>query len=88
MIVDRDGRIFSWGWNHSGKDGMGMHAEEHAISRANRKRLINSTIYTAGERRRSGNIVSSFPCESCLATIVKVGIGRIVYRDKNGEWKG
>ena len=24
VIVDEKDRIFSWGWNHSGRDGLGM----------------------------------------------------------------
>ena len=85
VIADGWG-IFSWGWNSSGPSGMGMHAEEHAISRANRRRLKGATITVVG-MNANGNWVLSMPCrERCLPLLMKVGIGHIVWMDKQGGW--
>ena len=85
VLSDASG-IYSWGWNFQGLDGLGCHAEIHAIMRANRKRLNGSTITIAGRRRKSGNAVCSLPCMECMSAIVRNHIHRIEYRDKNGDW--
>src|SRR5689334_8953855 len=69
-IADKHG-IFSWGWNSSGPDGYGQCAEQHAIARANRRRLTGATIYVAGVRRRNGRFVTSKPCGTCQRLIDK-----------------
>lgn len=86
VLSDIDGRIFAWGWNNSGISGMGQHAEQHAIMRANRARLKESTLTTAAKRRKSGNTVISLPCFDCMQILVKAKIGNIEYRNKQGEW--
>lgn len=91
VLADKYG-IFSWGWNYTriwdtaSQHENGMHAEVHAIERANPKRLKGATIYVAGRRTSSGNIVESKPCENCMAWIQAVRIDRIVYLDKT-EWR-
>lgn len=85
VIYDKRG-IFSWGWNSSGFDGMGLCAERHAISRANPNRLNNSIICIAGFRRRNLGMVRGLPCELCESVISKVRIKTVIYLDK-GEWK-
>ena len=87
VLSDSHG-IFAWGWNYSlcdGKDGTGMHAEVHAILRANRKRLRGARITVFGKRRK--NFVCSKPCEQCSVFIEKYKIGIVEYISKNGEWK-
>jgi hypothetical protein len=84
VLEDRWG-IFSWGWNHSGSDGYGQHAEAHSLSRANRDRLEGSTMWVAARRRKSGNPVCACPCEGCRAILGKVR--DVWYRDKSGQWK-
>ena len=80
LIYDSHG-IISWGWNHQGDSGYGTHAEQHAISRANRSRLKNATIIVAGIRKR--NFVYALPCkEKCFPLIQKVGISRIEFFSK------
>lgn len=90
VLHDRHG-IFSWGWNHcvvDGAKGSGMHAEAHAIRRANPKRLRGATLTVAGRRRKSGNWVYARPCtESCLEFAKRVGIQRIQYTTKSGGWE-
>ena len=83
VLHDRKG-IFSYGWNSSGYDGMGQHAEEHAIGRANKNRLKGATVTIAGRGRKP---VCSFPCaDRCLSLILKKGIKRIVWQDADGDW--
>ena len=84
-IEDSNG-IYSWGWNSEGFDGMGLHAEAHAIMRANKKRLSGSTIYVASTRRRNGKIVTSKPCAACQKLIDKWGL-TAVWRETNGKWE-
>jgi pyrimidine deaminase RibD-like protein len=86
VIADSRG-IFSWGWNFPGFTGFGMHAEAHAIMRANRGRLKGSTVYVAGERHRNGKYVLAKPCEDCQRRIHKAGIRAAYYRDADGVWR-
>ena len=84
-IVDRQGRIISWGWNSVGPTGLGLHSECHAIQRANRTRLAGGTIYVASTRARNRKIVLSKPCPECEKVIVKNKLTAI-WRDNVGEW--
>lgn len=87
VIHDRRG-VVSWGWNSAGRDGMGMHAEEHAVSRANRKRLRGATITVAGMGWERRKLLCSLPCLGrCLPLIRKVGIKRVEYMTRCGEWE-
>jgi len=64
-----------------------VHAEVHAIARANRKRLMGSTITVAGIRATTGTLVFARPCAKlCLPRIRVVGISHMVYRNKSGHW--
>ncbi len=82
-IEDKNG-IFSWGWNSEGS-GFGLHAEVHAIRRANRTRLRGATIYVASMRRRNSKTVTSKPCPECQKLIDKWGLN-VVWRNSDGEW--
>lgn len=84
VIADKHG-IFSWGVNHIGFDGYGMHAEAEAIRRANRSRLAGAILRVAGRRMKSQNPVNSRPCEACQRLLKRVG--GVMYRDKDGVWK-
>ena len=84
-IADHKGRVISWGWNSVGPSGFGLHAEEHALSRANRKRLNSATLYVAAVRKKSRNVLTSKPCADCQKLVKKVR--RVIYRDVDGEWK-
>ena len=85
VLADSYG-ISSWGWNNSGADGLGEHAEAHCMRRANRRRSAVSTIYVAAKRRRNGKAVTAKPCPEC-ARILK-NVGKISYRDSKGVWHG
>lgn len=82
VIYDRHG-IFSWGWNHMGPDGLGQHAEVHALRRANRTRLKSATIVVVGRRR--GKVVFSFPCATCLSYVKRHGLRHVITEYKSGE---
>jgi len=84
-IDDGEG-IFSWGWNGPGPTGYGIHAEAHAIQRANKKRLLGATIYVASARRRNGKIIKSRPCAECQKLIDKWEL-HVEWRDADGLYK-
>lgn len=90
VLHDRHG-IFSWGWNHSIEEGVkggGMHAEAHAIRRANPKRLSGATLTVAGRRRKSGNWVYAKPCkDGCFKLAEYYNIQRVQYTTKDGGWE-
>jgi tRNA(Arg) A34 adenosine deaminase TadA len=83
VLADRHG-IFGWGWNHTGFDGFGEHAEAAAIRRSNKRRLAEAALYVCAVRRKSGNVITAKPCEMCQKIIRQVG--RVVYRDYDGRW--
>jgi len=79
--------IFAWGWNSTGPDGMGLHAEKHVLSRANRKRIEGSKLTVFGRRKKSGGVVFARPCEKfCLPLVIKYGIAVVEFSTKSG-WK-
>lgn len=84
VIFDSHG-IFSWGWNHAGFNGNGMHAEHHAIWRGNRKRMKGATIVVA-RFKPTGVLGISKPCDLCIPKIMKAGIVKIVYLNRDGDW--
>jgi pyrimidine deaminase RibD-like protein len=76
VLTDRNGRIFSWGWNSGYR-----HAEEMAIARANPKRLAGATITVAGRRMKNGNSVYAKPCANRCATLIRTrGIRKLDFR--------
>ena len=84
VVADKYG-IFSWGWNSSGRDGFGEHAEAAAIRRANKRRLEGATIYTAARRAKQ---ISAYPCLNCAMLIERWGINRVFYTTKTSDWIG
>lgn len=84
VIADRHG-IFAWGWNSAGA-GLGLHAETHAIQRANKRRLSGATIYVASVRSRNNKTVFSKPCVECQRLLDKWDSLQVVFRDAEGNW--
>jgi deoxycytidylate deaminase len=84
VLTDRNGRIFSWGWNSGYR-----HAEEMAIARANPKRLAGATITVAGRRAKNGNSVYAKPCAGRCAPLIQArGIHKIEFRTSDATvWK-
>lgn len=78
--------VFGWGWNSSGRDGYGEHAEAACLRRANRSRMPASTLYVAARRKRNGRTISARPCSDCASLIASYKVGQVVWRDKDGLW--
>lgn len=78
--------IFSWGWNFGNGD-RGIHAEMHAINRANKNRLRGAKLTVAGRRKRTRKFVYSKPCDSCMDLVFKYGIRIVEYITKDGNWE-
>lgn len=83
-IEDKSG-IMAWGWNSPGPDGFGLHAEEHAILRANKRRLRGATICVASKWRDSGKTTPAKPCPRCQRLIDKWEL-KAMWRDRTGNW--
>lgn len=83
-IEDSNG-ILSWGWNSAGFEGFGLHAEAHAVMRANKKRLRGATIYVASVRERANKVIISKPCQDCRKLIDKWEL-KVFWRDNRGNW--
>ncbi|MEK7192411.1 MAG: hypothetical protein AAB646_02780 [Patescibacteria group bacterium] len=86
VIFDSRG-IFGWGWNHP-LDGRvqgdySVHAERDAIARAKRfhfhKRFAGSSIIIFGRKPKTGRILNSRPCLTCLSAILDAGIWGVYY---------
>ncbi len=85
-IADSSGKIISWGWNNVGS-GWGIHAEAHAIRRANKDRLEGSTIFVSSQRARNAKTINSRPCDACSDLIYKWKM-KYVFRAPTGLWLG
>lgn len=81
-VADATG-ILSWGWNSVGS-GNGLHAERHAVSRANKARLKGATIYVAAFRT-GRKVITAKPCTACQLMIDQWGL-KVVYRNMKSEW--
>lgn len=89
VLSDSHG-IFAWGWNYPvriGEKGIdSVHAEEHAIKRANPRRLPGSILTVYGEKD-TGKLLLSRPCkERCEALAKKHGVAKIEYSSPDG-WR-
>jgi tRNA(Arg) A34 adenosine deaminase TadA len=87
-VISDGAGIFAWGWNNSGRHGLGEHAEAMAIRRANPKRFSfdvwECTMYVAAVR--NGNIILAKPCEECMKIIKARDLRNVYYTTKDG-WK-
>ena len=64
------------------------HAEVRVIAFALKNRKFNiskSTLYIAGCSRKGKYIISSKPCESCYQLIMKVGIKKVVWMERDNK---
>jgi tRNA(Arg) A34 adenosine deaminase TadA len=75
--------IFSWGWNHSGPNGLGQHAEDHCLRRANKRRLRGSGLVVVGFKPSGNTLVTSKPCSACWDLIRALGVGRVTWWDQD-----
>lgn len=81
VIVNSD-RLVSVGWSHPcaarWREYYSMHAEIHAIIRADPRMLVGSEIYIATLTRHD-NTTNAKPCEPCENWLRHVGLERIWY---------
>lgn len=86
VILDRRGRIIAAGRNHfAGKQietGEGIinrtvHAEIHALSKVNIRRLDGATIIVYG--RTNVAAILSRPCSNCWTVLEKLGFSKVFY---------
>ena len=94
VIFDHKG-IFAWGWNHQSDDKVhgdfSVHAERHAIFRAQRsrnlrQRLIGATMVVYGQKKSNGHVLCSLPCLSCIKAIRDSGIVKVRYSSDSNNW--
>ncbi len=87
VLADSHG-VFGWGWNNSGRDGMGEHDEVAATRAINRSRAaFEGILYVTAQRKRNWRCVTAKPCDECSKRIEALGIWKVWYRDKDGIWK-
>ncbi len=86
VILDRRGRIIASGRNHfaglvintsSGLINKTIHAEVHALSKVNIRRLDNATIINYG--RTNIAAILSRPCDNCWTILEKLGFAKVFY---------
>lgn len=86
VILDRRGRIIATGRNHfAGKVidiGEGLinktiHAEVHALTKVNIRRLDKATIINYG--RTNVAAILSRPCDNCWTILERLGFAKVFY---------
>ncbi len=89
-VVVNKNEIVSTGWCHHSDlklaEYISIHAEVHAIHRANPKDLQGATIYIVTRSLKSRNRSLGKPCQRCTAFLHDVGIEKIVYSIDNHEY--
>ncbi len=64
-----------------------VHAEQNAIISAERKRMIDSTLYLVGKDYKTHEYVSNTrPCSLCKRMIINAGIKEIIVRDTKSDY--
>ena len=51
-----------------------VHAEANAIISAGRSRCLGATIYVVGKNAKTGDFISTIPCDMCMRLIKNAGI--------------
>ena len=65
-----------------------VHAEANAIISAQRRDMIDATMYLVGIEADTGEIVkNSCCCAMCKRMAINAGIGRVVIRDTHDEYR-
>lgn len=85
VLSDKRGN-FRWNVNSYGETDS-RHAEEEALRRVNRWRVVNATLTVVGIRLSSGNLLCSRPCEKrCMPLVRKHRIKTVEYLNFSREW--
>ena len=86
VILDRKGRVIATGRNHfagkvieidEGFINKTVHAEVHALSKVNLRRLDNATIINYG--RTNVAAILSRPCDNCWTILERLGFAKVFY---------
>lgn len=65
-----------------------VHAEANAIISAARRDMIDATLYLVGIERDSGEFVAnSCCCSMCKRMVINAGIGEVVIRDTENDYR-
>jgi deoxycytidylate deaminase len=88
-LIHKDGEI-STGWAHMSdlklQSYISIHAEIHALWRANPKFLEGADCFLVTLSAKSKNRTNSKPCKSCMAHLYDAGIRRVYYSVSNDEY--
>ena len=88
-LIHKDGEI-STGWAHMSdlklQKYISIHAEMHALWRANPKALDGADCYIVTLSAKSKNRTSGKPCETCMAHLYDAGIRKVYYSESNEEY--
>lgn len=88
-LIHKDGEI-STGWAHMSdlqlQNYISIHAEIHALWRANPKFLDGADCYLVTISAKSKNKTNSKPCETCMAHLYDAGIRKVYYTVSNDEY--
>jgi len=64
-----------------------VHAEQNAIISADRKSMINSTLYLVGKNYKDNTYVENArPCALCKRMIINAGIKEVIIRDTKDKY--
>ena len=64
-----------------------VHAEQNAIISADRKSMIDSTLYLVGKNYKDGTYVEKArPCALCKRMIINAGIKEVIIRDTKEKY--
>lgn len=63
-----------------------IHAEMHALMRANPEECVGADAFVATVRCKSGRIGLGKPCAFCLTLLDEAGIRRIFYTVEGDRW--
>lgn len=65
-----------------------VHAEQNAIISADRRSMLDSTLYLVGKKFEDGNYVENArPCALCKRMIINAGIKQVVVRDNETDYQ-
>lgn len=65
-----------------------VHAEQNAIISADRKSMIDSTLYLVGKNFDDGQYVENArPCALCKRMIINAGIKQVIVRDNKTDYQ-
>ncbi|PCN50940.1 cytidine deaminase [Candidatus Geothermarchaeota archaeon ex4572_27] len=64
-----------------------VHAEENAIINAARtgSSVLGGTLYLYGEDAKTGEVITSLPCDRCKRAIINAGISKVVIMRSDGS---